>query len=511
VIRRLAHLPGFVFAIVFAWKVALFGLTMQPVPANDSFFYDGAVVNSLNGGAYCNPSLSLALKISGTKVFTAYPPLYQGVLWLWMRICGTSEVAAMALHLALFGLYLVVMAGIFRRLAIPAVWGNVAGLFLFVITFQDRPDSLAQLLGVSAILCWLRAQGQSAGPHWAWSTMLCVVLTLCTSLQLGGIYFCFLWLLTVATYLVRREKFPALPLVGTILIPLALIALVKFRFPDLWAGFQEHAAQTPAVAGARMPRLDDLLKVLRTVPGVIGAGLLALAVFWKHPRAAVERFSSVSSLIAWVSLAAIAGISCVALFYLSTNFALTAAYLQPLVVGGLLAACAEQPVFQMRRCLWIGMFVGFATLGAVRAVGMSTWGMACAMDAGHTQAIRMVQDSLNQTPSGSTVAVSAAYLYEAARYKTIRSIHSDWLAPGRHSEHLVELIVRERPVKLVLTQFDYYRHFEGSVRQLQAQPQLVKVKLTNAARTPVPDASRRWQRVVQHISWAPVIVELDWR
>ncbi|MSU56773.1 MAG: hypothetical protein EXS35_01075 [Pedosphaera sp.] len=509
-IRRLAELPGLVFAVVFAWKVALFGLTLQPVPANDSYFYDGAVVNALNGGAYCNPSLALALKISGKEVFSAYPPLYQGVLWCWMRVLGTSEVAAMALHIVLFGFYLLVLHGIFRRLKTPAIWGNLAGLFLFVITFQDRPDSLAQLLGVAAIYCWVRAY-QKPGLLWAWLTTACVTLALSTSLQLGGVYFCLVWLMTVGAFTLRKDKFPVQPLVGTILIPLGLVALVKFGFPRLWEGFQEHAAQTPAVAGLRVPGVDDWLKVSRTVPGVFAAALLALALWLKNRGAAVEKFSSRPSLVALGCLAAVLGISFVALTYLSTNFALPAAYLQPLVVGGLLTACGEESFFRLRKTFWVATFLALAALGAVRAVGMSTWGVACAADVGHTEAIRMVQDSLNHTPSGSAVAVSAGYLYEAARHKNLRAIHSDWLAPGRHSEHLVELVVREKPVKLILTQFDYYRHFVGPVKQMRDWPHVVTVKVTDAAHTPVPDASRRWQKVVQHISWAPVIVELDWR
>src|SRR5262245_57456626 len=88
-----------VFAAVFAWKVLLFLLSVQPIPANDSFFYDGAVVNFLLHGHYFNPALALALPISGSEVFSAYPPLYQFFLWLWMRLWGTSALAAMALHL----------------------------------------------------------------------------------------------------------------------------------------------------------------------------------------------------------------------------------------------------------------------------------------------------------------------------------------------------------------------------------------------------------------------------
>src|SRR5215813_3272273 len=87
--------PWLVFALVVAWKIVLFAVSAQPVPANDAFFYDGAVVNKLLGGGYCNPPIAEALSISGREVFSAYPPLYQGALYLWMTICGTSVLSAM--------------------------------------------------------------------------------------------------------------------------------------------------------------------------------------------------------------------------------------------------------------------------------------------------------------------------------------------------------------------------------------------------------------------------------
>ena len=96
--RRLAERPGLVFGLVFAWKVALLVFTAQPVPANDSFFYDGAVVNYLLHGKYVNPSLAQVLPISGNEVFSAYPPLYNLVLLVWMGLLGTSALAAMWLH-----------------------------------------------------------------------------------------------------------------------------------------------------------------------------------------------------------------------------------------------------------------------------------------------------------------------------------------------------------------------------------------------------------------------------
>ena len=91
--RGLVKRPGLVFALVFAWKVALLVFTAQPVPANDSFFYDGPVVNLLLHGRYVNPALIQALPISGGEVFSAYPPLHQAALLGWMSVwTGTRGV-----------------------------------------------------------------------------------------------------------------------------------------------------------------------------------------------------------------------------------------------------------------------------------------------------------------------------------------------------------------------------------------------------------------------------------
>ena len=155
--RRLAAIPGITFALVLVWKVALLLFTAQPVPANDSFFYDGPVVNYLLHGKYCNPSLALVLPISGNEVFCAYPPLYQVALLGWMSLFGTSALSAMWLHLLLFAGYALVLLKILQRLKTPSVGVNLAGLFLFSITFHDRPDSLAHLFGVLVIYAVVRS------------------------------------------------------------------------------------------------------------------------------------------------------------------------------------------------------------------------------------------------------------------------------------------------------------------------------------------------------------------
>src|SRR5271163_1514585 len=102
--RRIANCFGVTFLLVFAWKFILVLLTAQPIPANDAFGYDGAVVNYLLNGHYCNPSLIIPFPFSATHLFSIYPPLYQGVLCLWISVFGTSALAAIWFHLVFFGL-----------------------------------------------------------------------------------------------------------------------------------------------------------------------------------------------------------------------------------------------------------------------------------------------------------------------------------------------------------------------------------------------------------------------
>ena len=48
----------------------------------------------------------------------------------------------------------------------------------------------------------------------------------------------------------------------------------------------------------------------------------------------------------------------------------------------------------------------------------------------------------------------------------------------------------------------------GPVRQ---HPELAETRIRDLAAVRPPDAIPSLQRVVQHISWAPVIVDLDWK
>src|SRR4051812_27470011 len=102
---RLWQQPAFVFGLVFLWKLALLLFTAQPMPANDAYWYDGAVVHLLNHGGYFNPSLLEGHPVSGAEFFCGYPPLHQICLLGWMSVFGTSALAAMWFHLFLIGIY----------------------------------------------------------------------------------------------------------------------------------------------------------------------------------------------------------------------------------------------------------------------------------------------------------------------------------------------------------------------------------------------------------------------
>ena len=389
-----------------------------------------------------------------------------------------------------------------------------------------------------------------------------VVCGLATGLQIGMVYFILVWIGMLVATVVLREKFPVGPMVALLVIPLSLVGLVVFGFPRLWAGFMEHATQTPSLTGWRLPRIDELLKAGRTVPGILTAAVLLawLTVVRGRPKTrpppprgplepAVAGFmgsdtgskssgrvglrsrasphdgvagSAASMLPAmrdetlWLVTTACTGASAViilaSMVLLTPNSVFFAAHLQPLAVAGCLAiAGASLDVAKWRpRLAWI--FAAMAALGSIRAVGLTTWGLACAHDCGYSATIQRLRSELAGCAPGKAVVLSSGYLYEAARDNRINWIHSDWMEkaergqPPKDWEGLLSL----KPAKLILTQFDYYRRFEPLLVRLKARPDIASVRIVNAARRPPPDASRTLRRVVQHISWAPVVVTFAW-
>jgi len=73
-----------------------------------------------------------------------------------------------------------------------------------------------------------------------------------------------------------------------------------------------------------------------------------------------------------------------------------------------------------------------------------------------------------------------------------------------------DAVVAARPARMILTAFDRYRFYGEALPELQTRTNVVEVRIESTGRVPVPDASPRLQRVLQHIAWAPVLVELKW-
>lgn len=519
-LKILRQRPETVFALVLLWKAALLLFTSQPIPANDSFFYDGAVVNYLVQGRYCNPAIANALPISGNEVFSGYPPLYHVVLLGWMKVFGTSVLSAMWLHFALFALYAALALATLRELRVPVWATHCAGLFLLGITFHDRPDSLAHVLGMAAVFASARGFGDTpvAGVAkrargWSWLTVLSVILCLGTSLQIGGIYFFLIWLVTLLSAWFRTAR-PAWPELMTMtLVPVALVLSVKVLWPHLWAGFLEHAQQTPTLTSWRIPSAMELLKIVRVAPGVLIV-LFLLPLLLYRQRLAANKALGVRELTILLSVGfAAAVVLGFALFFLAANLVLIAAYLQPVIVGLFLTLWSSTGTSRIQLGVVMLLFGLALLVVSVRAVGLTTIGVACARDVSQSKARAIIARELAAAPTNAPVALASAYLYDAwPEARRLRLLHSDWLglAAKNKPNAEVEALRAVKPSRLVLTQFDYYRRYTMVLAQLQATTNGASVQLEDLAHVRPPDASPRWQRVVQHVTWAPVIVRLDW-
>ncbi|NOS71333.1 MAG: hypothetical protein HOP33_15540 [Verrucomicrobia bacterium] len=515
-IKRVAGISGITFALVLVWKVALLVFTAQPIPANDSFFYDGAVVNELLHDNYVNPSLVNVLPISANEVYCAYPPLYHLALFGWMKVSGTSALSQMWFHVLLFGMFELVLLGIFRRLKIPAACVNLAGLFLFSITFHDRPDSLAHVLGMAAVyaaICSRRSLDESAvesnRARWTWIAVGLNVLTLCTSLQIGGFYLVLICLLHGLCRARGGEALPKLAIIATWLIPVGLVCAVMFGTPLLWAGFKEHAQLTPTFLGLHVPSGSDILKVIRTVPAIL---LAAVCIRWVKGQGGVKLSNPfLLVLVAGIasSLAVLAG----AMTLLTANLVAIPNYAQPLVVGSFLAIATGGNGEKKLPRPAVACSLALTLLVSVRAIGMTTWGALCSRDVGYASALSEVNKSLDAILPHSKAVVSSAFLYEVAQRENLHWIHSDWPSPpsSTNPDWVRDALVKMKPAALVLTQFDYYRRYEPVIIALRNQPAIAAVTVRNFAKTPAPDSIPSVQKVVQHISWAPVVVELSWK
>ena len=504
------------------WKICLVIFATLPIPSGDAFFYDGPVVNYLLTEHYCNPSLAGVLPISGNEVFCAYPPFYQLILFGWMRVGGTSASSAVTFHTALVVLFAVAVLLIFRRLKIPAFCANIGGLFLFCLTSHDRPDTLAQLMAVTSLYFVLCDRNNLA--------TLFLLLTFSTSLQIGGVYLFWIGLLSLMRCLLNNKKLPVKEGALLVISIVGLVGLVKFGYPHLWAGFQEHVAVTPAVTGLRLPHMDNLLRVDRVSPGVLLSASFLVVLFLRRKLTLSDaaKHLELPTAASGIAAALVLIVSSLVLFTPSNIHMV--GYMQPIIVGCFLSAFSQSlsaHTDQKPRLttsslipktlgrlpfLYVCVYLLAALLVASRAIGMTFWGFACASDLGYEDAVKIVRKEIDELPSGSTVVVSSPFCYETARCSKVKLIHADWLGltNGKVENPSCDKIVELKPAKLLLVSFDRYRRYDEVINQLFTRPEIQSITIITTANRPPPDAYLFIRRLFQNVSWSPVIVNIVW-
>ena len=509
----------YVLGLVLSWRIALLVFTVQPVPANDAFGYDGAVVNYLHTGHYCNPSLAQIFPISGREVYSTYPPGYQGVLLVWMEVFGTSVISAMTLHLVLFAASAWLTLAIVRKFFPVATGYALAVLLFFGFTFGDRPEDLAYVFGLGSLWLGLRQISRvNATATDAAAIALLLLLTLYTSVIVGAYFFGVGFLaVCVAAGWDRRRLVLLVPFIVTAVLFAVITVSIAKTEPRWWAGFMESARQQSVMSvGFHAPHLLDLVKLARTAPVFL---LTLMLLPWVVARRR-EIFSGTvmpgSGNGVWVFF--IAGIFVMGWVLLVADVTLLAAdyvsyvmFTQIMLAAGVLALAPK--IFPKRERLLHVLLLGCVLLVSVRAVGMSTWGVACAWKNSYWQTHETLRTELAPfAKSDAPVLVSSAFLYSAAEFGVKNPVHCDWYFDHVNWTNNAEIsaLIRLKPPKLALTQFDYYRSFAPVLDKLRAQPELAGLRIRNLSAMRTPDSIPSLQRVVQHISWAPVIVDLDW-
>lgn len=502
--------PVCIVGLIVLWRVLLLVLTAQPVPANDAAFFDGAMVNWFLHGHYFNPSLAAVFPISGHQIYAAYPPLYQVALLVWMKLFGTTVISAMALHVMLFAFASVLVVLIVKKFFPLSTNYALVPLMLLAVTFDDRPEGLAHIFGLSALL--LTTKAIANGGNWRLSAgvALALLCALYTSVIVAAMYFGMGFIAAAVAWLSSRRNILLAPFFVAAVLFVAITCCIAKIEPLWWAGFQENARQTPVLSiGFRKPQLLEILKLIRTAP-VFLLALACLPFLWRWRKAIL------SSTEPWLAL--FAGIFVMGWALLVADMTLLAAnyvgyilFVQVLLAAGLLALVrnyypARQNLFQLA-------IVGCVIISFIRAVGLSTWGAACAWKNSYSQTHEVLLGEF--APFARTnfpVIMSSAYLYTALEAGVQNPVHSDWYFDRGNWTNNADLIgfIAVQPRRLVLVQYDYYRAFAPLLERLRLEQAEVKITVRDLTKVRTPDSIPPMQRVLQHISWAPVIVDLEW-
>lgn len=229
-LRRYWVIPSVVL-----WKLILIGGWNLPVPANDAYFFDGAVIHWLLHGGYYNPSIALMFPTSGSEVFSAYPPGYQLLLAGWMSLFGPTVQASLWLHGTLFTVYGLLILFVLVREGVPPAAANWAGAFLLVLTFHDRPDSFSHVLGLAGLIVWTRPTG---GRVARWGGAALIAATLLTSIHIGAMYAAMTWGWVALRAPVRR--WPWLAMLAMAGLPAGFVGVLAWVWPVTLTGFMEN-------------------------------------------------------------------------------------------------------------------------------------------------------------------------------------------------------------------------------------------------------------------------------
>ena len=420
------------FGLVVLWRLALLIFTAQPVPANDAFDFDGGVVNWLLHGKYVNPCLINAYPISGGQVFSLYPPFYQIPLLIWMSAFGTGALSAMWMHFFMFTASAFLAVILIRHVFPRGRSYMLAVFFLFVVTWNDRPEDFAHIFGMGSLLLLAR-QLQLKNRDWKTEIGIASLLfaTLYTSVIVGAFYFGTCFLTRATAFLLARQKFSATAFVAAVILFTGATLLIVETHPLWWQGFQESAHRGTSVGNGILqslhpPSVSYLIKVVRNAP-VFFIFLACLPVLARHRN----RLTSVESDAAWMSLTIGSGVMgiifLVIILVLLPPYVSYVQFTQVVLAAGLLAL-GERLMPKSRRVLNILIF-SCVLLVSVRAVGMSTWGAACAYDVSYGRSNKILREELQPyAKTDEPVILSSAFLYEAARLDVKNPLHADWFA-----------------------------------------------------------------------------------
>lgn len=271
-----------------------------------------------------------------------------------------------------------------------------------------------------------------------------------------------------------------------------------------WMNGSRSCGTCPGLLAVASLLLVDVLRQVRA-----GRGLAGLK---RHGIGSTQACSPSMIVILVACTLASVCLTAASLSVLTPNAVSFVYYLQPLVVAGYLSWVGTQSSTTRQWLFPWGLFFALALLVSIRAIGLTTWGVACAYDFGYSQTKSRVQEQLLACRTNATVVLSSAYLYDAARIDRVKLVHSDWMTPSQRAFRNTdwEGLMKLKPEMIILTPFDYYRRYDVLLARLREHPELASFEVTFSSRLSPPDASRSIQRVLQHISWAPVTIRFRW-